>query len=328
MKNLLLIILFFTFLIVSFPCRIIAQQQPVDTGYIHSFERNNVIEVFPGLYTASFKFTRPGEKKNNFRLLANSSGYAGAYLNYKWLSLNYSFAIPGTYRDRNVKLKYTSLGFRFGGKQYSLHPFFDAYNGLLIPEEKHRDSFKIFRGIQFTDAGFDIYFFTNTKKHSFSAAQSFAELQRKNAGAYFFMITPLWQKINWNTPSRTLISDSTTYVLLSSVPQWISLIARVGYTYTFTFQQGKWSVAPAFLLGGGGLKEMNAGNHHLQGISDIQGWLNAGYNGPQYYFYVNASWDNLNSNLFIKNMHQKNMDISMTIGFRFPDLKKKLLGII
>lgn len=328
MKNYFLKISFFSFLLFSFPIRIMAQQLSIDSDYIRSFENNNVVEVYPGLYTVSFKFTHPGEKTNNFRLLANSSGYAGTYLNYKWLSLNYSFAIPGTYRDKNVKLKYTSLGFRFGGKQSSFHPFYDVYNGLLIPEEKHRDSFKIFRGIQFTDAGIDCYFFTNTKKHSFSAAQSFSEQQRKNAGAFFLMVTPLWQKINWNTPSRTLISDSTTYSLLSSVPQWISLIARVGYTYTLTFQQGKWSVAPAFLLGGGGLKEMNAGNHHLQGISDVQGWLNTGYNVPQYYFYLNASWDNLNSNLLIKNMHQKNMDISITGGFRFLTIKKKILGII
>lgn len=60
-----------------------AQQVPVDTNYIRSFDKPNVIELFPGIYSTRFSFTTPGERKNDYCLVANSSGYMGTYLNYK-----------------------------------------------------------------------------------------------------------------------------------------------------------------------------------------------------------------------------------------------------
>ncbi len=305
-----------------------AQTGSVDTNYIRTFDKPNVIEFYPGMYSTRFNFTTPGERKTDYRLVANSSGYAGTYLNYKWLSLEYSFAMPGTQLDRNVKLQYTSLGFRFGGRQMRFHPFYDSYNGLLIPEKGRRRNFKPFRNIQFRNAGMDIFYFPGAKRFSFSAANYFSEHQTKSAGAVFMMATPLWQKVNWQNPSRNLISDSATFNLLSANPQWVSVIARIGYTYNFSFRKGKWSIAPAVLIGGGGLREINTSEKKLQAVTDIQGWLNGGYNGPDYYLYFNASWDNLQANLFIKNLHQVNTDFSITAGYRFHSLKRKVLGIL
>jgi Domain of unknown function (DUF4421) len=305
-----------------------AQPATVDTNYIHSFDKQNILEINPGVYSSRFNFTNPGERKNDYRLVANSSGYVGIYLGYKWLSLKYSWAMPGTQLDKNVKLQYTSLGFRFGERHMRFHPFYDSYNGLLIPVQKHKDSFDVFRGIQFSDAGFDFFYFTNTKRFSFSAAYTFSEQQAKSTGSFLIMATPLWQKVNWKSPSRDLISDSATYTLLSSDPHWLSLIARIGYTYNFTFQKGKWSIGPAVLIGGGGLKEMNTPDKNLQAVTDIQAWLKAGYNGPNYYIYFNAWWDNLKTNLFIKNLHQVNTDFSIKAGYRFHSWKKKVLGVL
>jgi len=209
------------------------------------------------------------------------------------------------------------------------HPFYESYNGLLIPKQQKRpDSFTIFRGIQFTTIGIDYYYFTNTKLFSFSAARSFSVNQVRSSGSVFSMITPAWQKINWKDPSRDLLTDSSTYDLLSQDPEWISLIVRVGYTYNFILQQGKWIIAPAILTGGGLIKEINIPGSKLQPIINLQAWLNAGYNGPDYYFYFHAWWSNTQTNLLIKNMNQVNTNFSITAGYRFHNFRKKILGLL
>ncbi|MEP7257497.1 MAG: DUF4421 family protein [Flavitalea sp.] len=320
-------IFFAVIFLTDYPC-LIAQQPDIDSNYIRKFERSNVIEVYPGSYSSRFNFSTPGMHRKDYSLVANSSGYVGIYLNYKWISLKYSWGMPGTQLDNGVKLKYASLDFRFGGRKMAFWPFYDSYNGLLIPGINRRNGYKPFRNIQFTDAGADFYYFTNTRRFSFGAANYFSEQQTRSAGSVFLMGTPLWQQVNWKNPSRNMVRDSATFKLLSLNPQWVSAIARIGYTYNFIFQEGQWSIAPAVLIGGGGLREINTANKHLQAVYDLQSWVNAGYNGPRYYFYINARWDDLQTNLFIKNLSRINTDFSVTAGYRFHSLKKKIAQIL
>jgi hypothetical protein len=306
---------------------IFSEGQSVDSNYIRQFDKKNIVEVYPGLYITQFNFTNPGERKNDYKLVANSSGYVSTYMSYKWISFKYSWAMPGTKLNEDAKLDYTSLGIRFGNRRLSFHPFYDSYYGLLIRGKKHTRDFEPFRNIQFSDIGIDIYYYTNLKRFSFSATH-FSQSQIKSAGSYFIMATPLWQKIDWKNPSMDLISDSATYSLLSSNPEWISFVARAGYSYNFSLKNGKWSIAPSLLFGGGALREVHTGNKSLQGVTDVQAWLSAGYNGTPFYFYLKGFWDNLQTNLFIKNLHQVNANLSITGGYRFASLKKKIFWIL
>lgn len=328
MKHRITHIIIFTGVYLFCHSAIFAQRQLTDSSYIQSFIKTNVIEIYPSIYSTHFDFTHKGQHKNDYSLVANSSAHVSTNLNYKWLSLKYSWAMPGTELDKNVKLQYTSLSLNFGLRQMRFRPFYESYNGLLEPGQKHGDSFKIFNGIQFTDAGFDYYYFTNTKLFSFSAARSFSTNQAKSAGSIFLMATPSWQKINWKHPSENLLSDSSTFTLLSQSPEWISLIARIGYTYNFIFQKGKWIIAPALLTGAGMLKEINLPGKKLQPMTNLQGWINAGFNGPDYYFYFHAWWNFIQTNLLIKNMEQINTNFSITAGYRFPNFRKKMLGLL
>ncbi|MDQ6903872.1 MAG: DUF4421 domain-containing protein, partial [Bacteroidota bacterium] len=305
-----------------------AQNHAVDSNYIRAFERSNVIEIYPDIYSTHFNFSNPRQRKNDYSLVANSNAHISTNLNYKWLSLRYSWAMPGTQLDRHVKLQYTSLGLNFGDKQMRFRVFYESYNGLLVPIQKIKDSFNIFEGIQFTSVGFDYFFFTNTKLFSFSAAKSFSQKQVKSAGSVFLMVTPSWQKINWKTPSRELVKDTATYDLLSQDPEWISLIARLGYTHNFVIDKGKWIIAPACMIGAGFLNEINTPGKRLQPVSNLQGWINAGYNGPYCYFYFHAWWNNLQTNLLIKNMNQVNTNFSLTAGYRFPNFRKKVFRFL
>jgi Domain of unknown function (DUF4421) len=308
---------------------VFGQFQGTDSNYIRAFTKTNVIEIYPAIYSTHFNFTHSGQRKNDYSLVANSSAHIGINLNYKWLSLRYSWAMPGTELDKNVKLQYTSLGLNFRIRQMRFHPFYESYNGLLIPKQKRNtDSFTIFRGIQFTSVGLDYYFFTNTRLFSFSAARSFSVSQVKGAGSVFSMITPAWQKINWKDPSRDLLTDSSTFVLLSQDPEWVSLVIRVGYTYNFILQKGKWIIAPAVLTGAGLTKEINIAGSKLKPVTNFQVWLNAGYNGHDYYFYLHAWWNDLRTNLLIKNMNQINTSFSFTAGYRFHNFRRKILGLL
>ncbi len=328
MKHRSAYILIFIFFIVFTQPASFAQNRPVDSNYIQAFERTNIIEIYPDIYSTHFNFSNRHQHKNDYSLVANSNAHISTNINYKWLSLRYSWAMPGTQLDEKVKLKYTSIGVNFGGKQMRFRPFYESYNGLLIPVQKIKDSFDIFEGIQFTSAGFDYYFFTNTKLFSFKAAKSFSAKQVKSAGSVFLMVTPSWQKINWKLPSRDLVKDSATFNLLSEDPEWVSLMVRIGYTHNFVIDKGKWIIAPALLTGAGVLREINTTDRRLQAISNIQAWLNAGYNGAVYYCYFHAWWSDLQTNLLIKNMKQVNTNFSITAGYRFPSSRKKILGLL
>lgn len=309
-------------------CVSFAQDRMPDSNFIQPFHRTNIIEIYPDIYSTRFNFSNPRQRKNSYRLVANSNVLVSTNLNYKWLSLSYSWALPGTELDKHVKLQYTSLGLNLGGRQMRFRPFYESYNGLLIPDRKEKHSYDIFQGIQFTAAGFDYYFFTNTKKFSFNAAKSFSLKQVKSAGSVFVMVTPSWQKINWKNPSIALVKDSATFHLLAQAPEWISLIARIGYTHNFAIDKGKWIIAPAILTGAGLLREINTPERNPQAVTNVQAWLNAGYNGAMCYFYFHAWWSNLQTNLLIKDMNQVNTNFSLTAGYRFHNFHKKIAGLL
>ena len=287
-----------------------------------------MMEVYPGFFITRFDFSDPHSTKSDYHLLVNSNGYTGIYFNYKWISLKYTWAMPGTSLDKSVKMNNTSLSFRFTGDRTLVHSFFDSYNGLLIPERTGRNKYEPFRGITITDVGTDFYYFSNGRRYSPKAANFYSELQSKPAGSLFGMITPLWQKVNWISPSPQLITDPETYSLLSSDPSWVSLITRIGYTYNMVFEKGRYNIAPAVVFGTGGLRELHAPGKTIQLVNDFQAWLNAGYNGQNYYAYLNGSVSNLQTNLLVARMHEIKKDISFTIGYRFHSMKKKILGIV
>lgn len=316
------------FLLMIFSIQCTAQQTDVDSAYVSRFQQRNVIEIYPGISSTKFNFRDRGAFKNNYRLVANSSGYVGIYGSYKWVSLKYSWTIPGTYLDKNVKLQYTSLNLNFSLRKWAIRPFYNAYNGLLIPENPRQRDFRPVRDILFKDAGIDVYYFIHTRRFSIKAANSFTEMQVKTAGSLFIKCSPMWQKISWRDPSRDVIIDSTTFKLLSYNPEWFSFIVRTGYTYSISLKKGKWIIAPTVILGAGALKEINTGINHLQLVTDMQASLRAGRNGKTYYYYINARWGNLLTNLFIKNMSQENSNISITFGRRFGNLKNKIFGIL
>src|SRR4051794_31499531 len=105
------------------------QASGVDSNYIYFFNKKNVIEIYPGVYSTKFKFSTAHDRKNNYSLVANSSGYIGLYMSYKWMSLKYSWGIPGTELAKHVRLQSTSLGLSFRIRRIIFRPFYNSYKG-------------------------------------------------------------------------------------------------------------------------------------------------------------------------------------------------------
>lgn len=305
-----------------------AQTSSIDTTFIHVFDKQNNVEVYTGVYRANFQFRKRRSDRQNYRLLANGNSYIGADVNYKWFSLNYSTAIYGTQLDNRSKAKYTDIRFTLNRKRTTFNPFFTSFTGLLIPTGLTKDRYLPFGGIRFLDTGFDGYYYANSDRFSFRASAYSSQQQKRNAGSVILGITPRWQQIRWQHPSRTTITDTVTYDLLSSNPKWISVVGRIGYTYAFTFREGKWKIETAGLLGGGGVREIGTGMRDFQLTTAFQGWMNAGYTKENYYAYFSARLDSQETDLLLKNMTQISTDFSFTLGYRFHNFKKKILRIL
>lgn len=298
-----------------------------DSNYISHFERRNVVEVYTGFNFTNFNFNGLKKAPSSFRLAANTNAYMGFNFNYKWASVSYSFAIPGTRLDNNIRLKHVSASFRYNYKQWSIIPSYNFYNGLLLQNNEDRKDFDPFRDMNYYDAGFKLLHFSNIHKYSYKSATSFSEQQIKPVGSIIIMAVPRWQSIRWKNPSHDLISDSLTYNVLASNPQWVSLTLGGGYNYNFIFNNGKWIISPAAIIGAGALKEIQR-QGYVQPIFDAQAWVNAGYNGDRIYYFVRASWENTQTKLLIKNLNAINRGISFTIGYRFKSLPKTIFGIL
>lgn len=327
MKNLYIPFSIAGFLYFLFPNQTLAQNR-ADSNYIKKFDKENVIEIFTGSYSNGINFTNSFRSRPDFRLIANSNAYMGMYINYKWLSAKYSWAIPGTSLDKNAKLKFTDIQFRFNTKSSSFHPFFESYNGLLYQLHWHNRKYQPIKNINFICTGFDYYYYLSKKNFSQSAANQFSELQTKSNGSVFILAEPQYQNIRWNNPSASLIRDTAIYQLLSSRPKWISCIADFGYQYNVILGKGIYSLSPAFALGGGILKETNIGLRSFGTILNYCGWLNLGYNGTPLYGYFNIGTYYAHSNLLFRQMNKKSTDMSLTLGYRFAHFSRKLFSIL
>lgn len=304
-----------------------AQQPYQDSNYISHFDRTNIIELVTGINATNYNFNGLKKDTSSFRLAANSNAYAGFNFNYKWISVNYSFAIPGTLLDEKVRLKHISASFRYNHRQWSFVPFYNFYNGLLLQNNRDHREFDPFRNMNFYDGGLKIFYFTNSSTYSYRSGNSFREQQLKKAGSFILMAIPRWQKINWKTPNEALVNDSSTYRLLSSDPQWFSLTLGGGYTYNFTFHKGKWIIAPALIVGAGALKELQR-NGYVQPVFNLQTWLNAGYNGYVFYSFISTNWQNTQTKLITKKMNGINRGVSLTLGYRFKSYPKKIFKML
>lgn len=307
-----------------------AQYINADTTYVRRFEKENVVELSHGIDGMELVFTNPLHRKNNIRLNANSSEYAGGYINYKWLVFFYTVPLPYTKLDNEIKTKSYSFAFRFNFNHQSLRPYFNYYKGLLQRSNSGGSGFEHFKDFTYLNAGFDYHYYFNKKTFSFEAANSFSVQQLKSAGSPFFILMPQWQKLKLQNPVSTVIKDSSIRRFLSQNPSSLSLMADVGYHYNFAFKGGKINIAPMVALGGGIFATRTSISKaiHIRPAQNYQAALIAGYNGSLFYGYLSASYKYTNYMHKLSALKKNDYDFSATVGYRFGNAAKKIFKIL
>ncbi|MBI1343605.1 MAG: DUF4421 domain-containing protein [Terrimonas sp.] len=307
----------------------VLSQAKIDSSYLQLFDRDDNIQVFTGFYQNNFAVTAHSYRKTQYELLGNTSAYAGLNLNYKWFSLLVSPNLPGTNIDKKDKnIKSIQLQSYHFWRSWGFELNFSQFRGLLVKDRSKDSFFETFPGVRYTGVNSNIYYFFDHSHYSYLSSMYYSERQLKSAGSSVVMLTPGYQQFKTKLGNNISLPDSLSYNFIVRQPSWVSMALRYGYSYNFVFQKGKWSINPIAFLEAGVLKEMNNQNRQLYPLSGFQFRLNGGYNGANYFFYLNSIYDNTSSYFHKAFLQSGSFNVSLTAGLRFHSFRKKILGLL
>jgi hypothetical protein len=204
--------------------------------------------------------------------------------------------------------------------------FYQQFTGLVMRDKKRITRYENFPGIKYSNINVNIYYFFNHNKFSYAAARSYAERQNKSAGSIVAILSPSLQSFTYKNETTLTSLDSTSYRFIIQEPHWFSVSGRVGYTFNYIPYHSKWSINAEILVKAGLIKER--ANSSLYSITGIQYGINTGYNGDKMFYLLNLLQDNTVSDFRFAELRNHFLSISLTTGFRFGSLKKKILGVL
>ena len=305
----------------------------IDESYIKKFEKENDVEVYTGATKTSFSFRHFANDEfiSQYKLFANTSAYTGITIDYNWLSLDFSKNIPNT----SVARQSTSIK-AFGIHLHKTHNnlLFEAgtnkYSGLILQINRRKGEFEYYDDINYRRYFTRISYIFNAEKFSLKAAKNYSLLQAKSAGSFIATVSPFFQRFTlkggFNEYDR---SDSAFLSEISKKPSSVNLLISGGYTYNFIFNEGEWSINPGIFAGPAIEKNLYPKQgRSLKLIANYQLILNGGYNGQNYYFHVNAIYNNVINHFMKSEMSIQNRGVSLTVGYRFRSLKNKIFGVL
>ena len=332
-SKLLLLPYFIFFFACLFSICHVSAQFMIDSSYIKKFEKENDIEGYTGATKTSFNFKHFANDDfiSQYKLFANTSAYTGFTIDYNWLSLDFSKNIPNT----SVAKQSTSIK-AFGIHFHKTHDHFlfeagtNKYSGLILQINRRNREFEYYDNINYRSYFTRITYIFNAEKFSLKAARNFSLLQAKSAGSFMATVSPFFQRFTlkggFNEYDR---SDSAFLSEISKKPSSVNLLISGGYTYNFIFNDGKWSINPGIFAGPAIEKNSYPKDgHSLKLIANYQLVLNGGYNGQNYYFHVNAIYNNVINHFMNSEMSIQNRGVSLTVGYRMGKFKNKIFGVL
>ena len=312
-----------------FACAAARSQDP---GRFHDFADSNNLRPYVGFYHTLFSAGNASGRQP--RLQANTSAYLGAALNYKWFSIYYALNIPETsvLGGHNKEVKASQLIISRFWSHWGLEGNYQHDRGLV--DQDHPGPGNVNTVWQWADykyVGVNAEYFFNASRFSFRAADNFARLQTHSGGSWLVMVTPSYQDFHLQRNTLdTSMKDSTLYALISHDANHLVLVAKVGYTYNFVWDGGRWSCSPLFCIGPGVGVYMDEFHTHQRFFPNLgyQGRLTVGYNGDKWYTYLNGFYDLVQEpqkNLGLKTINES---ASLSVGYRFHSLRRRILGIL
>ncbi|MEO6000732.1 MAG: DUF4421 family protein [Chitinophagaceae bacterium] len=311
-------------------------QTEVDSNYVKSFEKANNIKSISGLSRTAFRFTHITNDQllNKRRIEANTRAFSGINLNYKWLSLEYDWDIPNTAVDNHYSgSRAFSLHAFQVGKKFGIEGNYQRYKGLVLPIKNTGGQFDHFNNVNYNNYSINLYYFLNFRQLSYSSAYKYSVKQKKSSGSIITMLTPAYQSFNVNDTLGVNpgTNDRRFIEIIQKEPKWFTLLGRVGYTYNIILNNGNWSINPSVLGGTGSETPLNNSKffkHTFGFVNSFQGRVNGGYNGDNFFVYLNVTFDKTEYHLMETQLTTNNNYYSFNVGYRFASLKEKILRIL
>ena len=308
-------------------------QFAIDNSYIKKFGKENDVEVYTGVSKTSFRFREIANDNfiSQHKLFANTSAYTGFTINYNWLSLDFSKNIPNTSVARqNTSIKAMGIHLRKTHEKFLFEAGTDKYRGLILQVNRRQREYEYYDDISYRSYFTRISYIFNAEKFSLNAARNYSVLQAKSAGSFIAIVSPFFQRFTLKGGfDEYEESDSTFLSEISKKPFSVNLLVSGGYTYNFIFNEGEWSINPAIFIGPAIEKNIYPQeSRSLKLIANYQLVLNGGYNGQNFYFHVNAIYNNNSFHFMNSKMSIHNRGVSLTCGYRMGKLKNKIFGVL
>jgi len=310
----------------------VSAQFVIDSSYIKKFKKANDVEVYTGATKTSFRFRNFANDNfiSQYKLFANTSAYTGFTIDYNWLSLDFSKNIPNTsVAKQSTSIKTFGIHLRKTHNHFLFEAGTNKYKGLILQINRREREFEYYDNINYRSYFTRITYIFNAEKFSLKAARNYSLLQAKSAGSFMVTVSPFFQRFTlkggFNEYNR---SDSAFLSEINKKPSSVNLLVSGGYTYNFIFN-GKWSINPGIFAG----PAVERNLYPKQGqsvklIANYQLILNGGYNGQDFYFHVNAIYNNVINHFMNSKMSILNRGVSLTVGYRFGKLKNKIFGVL
>ena len=312
-------------------CHVSAQFM-IDSDYIKKFEKENDVEVYTGLTKTSFRFHEFANDNfiSQHKLFANTSAYTGFTINYNWLSIGFSKNIPNTSVARqSTSIKAMGIHLRKTHEKFLFEAGTDKYRGLILQVNKRQREYEYYDDINYRSYFTRITYIFNAEKFSLNAARNYSVLQVKSAGSFMAIVSPFFQRFTLKGGFNEYEeSDSAFLSEISKKPSSVNLLVSGGYTYNFIFN-GEWSINPGIFVGPAIHKNIGPKEgQSLKLIANYQLVFNGGYNGQNFYFHVNAVYNNNTYHFMNSKMSIHNRGVSLTCGYRMGKLKNKIFGVL
>jgi len=304
-----------------------------DTSRFRAFPDSNNILSNLGVWHTLFSAGGPSTMiTRQPRLQANTSAYLGATLTYKWFSFFFAVNIPQTsvLKGGDKEVRASQIALSKWWDQWGVEGSYQHDRGLL--EQDHPGKVNsVWQWVDYKYVGVNITWFLTPHRFSYAAADNFSRLQTRSGGSFMAMLTPAYQNFALQKSSLdTVPGDSSLYNLLTRNANHVVLLGKVGYTYAFAWADGHWTCSPLFCIGPGAgvyLDQFHT-KEKLYPMLGYQGRLTAGYNGGKWYAYVSGLYDFTSEpqkNLGLKTINES---ASLSVGYRFHSMKRRILGLL
>ena len=234
----------------------------IDSIYIKSYQGDFMGRVFVARRFANFNVTNRGEDVN-VRYSPGNGFAIGLGANYKWATLNFSYAFDflNPYRDRKSD-RSIDLQLHGYGQKILLDFRGQFYKGFYSTSDRIKDKFPgdyIRPDISVDAIGGSVQYVFNNKQFSYRATFLQNQWQRKSAGTLLAGMEIYVGRVSGD--SALIPPDITDKIIDVKHFEFIDFGPNVGYAYTWVYKGN-------FYLSGSATVSLNAGYTRYTGSGE------------------------------------------------------------